>query len=388
MNQNPEAHFSNPSKPENNQQNWQVEEDLVSNNTHHQENLEHQGNSESALHRQNLQSRYSNIESKAANQELSEIKMHPFVYFFSKNKFLVIVSTLGLISLIGIVTAQFVAAEENRPSTLLGITKKTPKKVEEVKFAASFEECKNLGNPIMESFPPRCSSGGKTFTQELTPDDKTKVTPPAPKPEEKPVVVKTKTYASVNYPNLKITYPENWKIDLKNESFKDADNKSKDDTGKTYVLGIITFTKDNYEVQYRITPVSFGGYGPVTACQKNIWNKTIKDKLGRVFLEGDPGVFKYTYGYKKIISPTSPDLAGLFSDDEDQPFRIPGKPTDYDSCYTDDQAIEAGTIVSNYTKAGKKLNAAVRIDFRIKGENLGESIFKEVDGMVISSNLK
>lgn len=31
----------------------------------------------------------------------------------------------------------------------------------------SFEECAAAGNPIMESYPPRCSAGGKTFTQDI-----------------------------------------------------------------------------------------------------------------------------------------------------------------------------------------------------------------------------
>lgn len=341
----------------------------------------------------NHQENYQGVEVQSGSNalpglvaEYKEIKMHPFVYFVSKNKFLVIVSTLGLISLIGIVTAQFVAAEENRPSTLFGITKKPEKKsTQEVKFATSFEECKNLGNPITQSFPPQCSSGGKTFVQELSPEDKSKTTPPAPKPEVKPVV-KTKTYTSVNYPNLKITYPENWKIDLKNEDFKDADGKSKDDKNKTYVIGVITFTKENYEVQYKVTPDSFPGYGPNIVCEKDTWDKVVKGTMGRVRLP-DSGNFKYTYGYKSnLISPEDPNLASNFG--IDSPYRIPGKPSDYDSCYTNGITSPAGTIVSNYTKGGKKLNAFVEVTFKIKGENLNEDIFKEVDDIVVSSSLK
>jgi hypothetical protein len=34
--------------------------------------------------------------------------------------------------------------------------------------AESFEECKAQGNPIMESYPERCTTiGGKTFTKEI-----------------------------------------------------------------------------------------------------------------------------------------------------------------------------------------------------------------------------
>lgn len=31
----------------------------------------------------------------------------------------------------------------------------------------SFEECAKAGNPIMESYPPRCNANGKTFTQDI-----------------------------------------------------------------------------------------------------------------------------------------------------------------------------------------------------------------------------
>jgi hypothetical protein len=31
------------------------------------------------------------------------------------------------------------------------------------RMISSFEDCKNAGNPIMESFPEQCSANGRTF---------------------------------------------------------------------------------------------------------------------------------------------------------------------------------------------------------------------------------
>jgi len=33
--------------------------------------------------------------------------------------------------------------------------------------ATNFEECVGMGNPVMESYPRQCSSGGKTFTENI-----------------------------------------------------------------------------------------------------------------------------------------------------------------------------------------------------------------------------
>ena len=34
-------------------------------------------------------------------------------------------------------------------------------------LVTNFEECASAGNPIMESYPRRCASGGQTFTEEI-----------------------------------------------------------------------------------------------------------------------------------------------------------------------------------------------------------------------------
>lgn len=42
--------------------------------------------------------------------------------------------------------------------------------IKETGKITNFEECVAAGNPIMESYPPRCSANGQNFTQEIKED--------------------------------------------------------------------------------------------------------------------------------------------------------------------------------------------------------------------------
>lgn len=39
------------------------------------------------------------------------------------------------------------------------------------KAISNFEECAVAGNPVMESYPRRCSANGQTFTEEIKPSE-------------------------------------------------------------------------------------------------------------------------------------------------------------------------------------------------------------------------
>jgi len=49
----------------------------------------------------------------------------------------------------------------------------------------NFEECVAAGNPVMESYPEQCMADGKTFTRELSLEEKKRSEPPEDKESEK-----------------------------------------------------------------------------------------------------------------------------------------------------------------------------------------------------------
>lgn len=66
----------------------------------------------------------------------------------SHNKFLIIwLIVLSLLAIIGLVSNKPLRQNDSQPTEI-----------------NSFAECAAAGNPIMESYPERCSAGGKTFT--------------------------------------------------------------------------------------------------------------------------------------------------------------------------------------------------------------------------------
>ncbi len=71
----------------------------------------------------------------------------------SHNKFLIIwISVLSLLIIIGLICRNALTQNDSKANEI-----------------NSFAECAAAGNPIMESYPERCTAGGKTFTN---PDQK------------------------------------------------------------------------------------------------------------------------------------------------------------------------------------------------------------------------
>ena len=67
------------------------------------------------------------------------------------NKWVLIVGTFIVVVILGV----FVRSQRT--------TSTSPSQSE----ITNFEECAATGNPIMESYPPRCSASGQTFTQDI-----------------------------------------------------------------------------------------------------------------------------------------------------------------------------------------------------------------------------
>ena len=67
------------------------------------------------------------------------------------NKWVLIVGTFIVVVILGV----FVRSQRT--------TSTSPSQSE----ITNFEECAATGNPIMESYPPRCSANGQTFTQDI-----------------------------------------------------------------------------------------------------------------------------------------------------------------------------------------------------------------------------
>jgi hypothetical protein len=253
------------------------------------------------------------------------------------------------------------------------------------KSPTTYAECAQMGYPVQESYPGRCIADGQTFVQEIPSSSVSSVTNSASSASS---TASMETYYSANFPNLKITYSSTWKVDKQNQNFPNPNETPlKDEKGKGMISGVITLTKGNYQVVYRVVPVwDFGGYGPGVVCaKKDTFNKYIQNDLGRVeaYSEGHlPAGIKYIYTYVDNLQ--SPDeYKDLFN--TESPISIPGKPEDNFACYIAGRETGAGLIVSEYYQNGAKIKAVVTVSVLIQGENRDEATLKEIDQMVLSS---
>ncbi len=157
---------------------------------------------------------------------------------FSIGQVLLVVLVLGLIGGVG----YYVYQRQNKPNI------------------TTFEECKDAGNPIMESYPEQCSADGKTFTNTaqkvLVEDDSS--TEESSKPEQKFLEIKEidakiplSSEISGAYYSVRSTTNgsvEQW-IDLSDAGFdaqKNTDGKyCKDFNDRLFAIGRISLADFN-----------------------------------------------------------------------------------------------------------------------------------------------
>jgi hypothetical protein len=117
-----------------------------------------------------------------------------FAHLITKNAIVATVIMLIALTTVGASAAELFAPNEYKPSNLFSNKQETKTQI------TNFEECQKAGGQIMESYPEQCSLEGKTFTRELTEEEKNAQIQPLVADGEHDVVVIEECDLAIKYP--------------------------------------------------------------------------------------------------------------------------------------------------------------------------------------------
>ena len=117
-----------------------------------------------------------------------------FAHLITKNAIAATVIMLIALTTVGASAAELFAPDQYKPSNLFSNKQETKTQI------TNFEECKKAGGQIMESYPEQCSLEGKTFTRELTEEEKNAQIKPLFADENHDVVVIDECDLAIKYP--------------------------------------------------------------------------------------------------------------------------------------------------------------------------------------------
>ena len=137
-----------------------------------------------------------------------------FAHLITKNAIAATVIMLIALTTVGASAAELFAPDQYKPSNLFSNKQETKTQI------TNFEECKKAGGQIMESYPEQCSLEGKTFTRELTEEEKNAQIKPLFADENHDVVV-------IDECDLAVRFAKNITVDGQNYTRKIDYSKEK-----------------------------------------------------------------------------------------------------------------------------------------------------------------